>query len=104
MKYFSVEEICTEAKAGKMIILDVREHYEFEICSIEALHIPMDQLFDRLDEIPTETMVAVMCRSGKRAEAVANILITEHDFKNIVVMEGGILEMIEKCATHLESY
>ncbi len=104
MKYLSVEEICKEAKVGKMVILDVREHYEFEICSVEALHIPMDELFDRLNEIPTKTTVAVMCRSGKRAEAVANILITEYDFKNIVVMGGGILELIEKCATHLESY
>lgn len=104
MKYFSVKDICTEAEAGRMVILDVREKYEFEICSIEALHIPMDELFSRLDEIPTDIMVAVMCRSGKRAEAVANILITEYGFKNIVVMDGGILELIEKCVPHLESY
>ncbi|PHR19088.1 MAG: hypothetical protein COA38_19885 [Fluviicola sp.] len=104
MKYLSVEEVYKEVEAGKMVILDVREQYEFEICSIEALQIPMDELFDRLNEIPTETTVAVMCRSGKRAEAVANILITEHDFKNIVVMDGGILAWIEKFATHLESY
>jgi adenylyltransferase/sulfurtransferase len=104
MKYLSVEEICKEVEFGKMVILDVREQYEFEICSIEALQIPMDELFDRLNDIPSEITVAVMCRSGKRAEAVANILIAEHDFTNIVVMEGGILEWIEKIATHLESY
>lgn len=104
MKYCSVEEICTEVEAGKMIILDVREQYECEICSIEALQIPMDDLFARLDEIPKDKMIAVMCRAGKRAEAVANILITEHNFKSVVVMNGGILAWIDKYATHLESY
>lgn len=104
MKYFSVEEVYREVEGGHMIILDIRERYEFEICSIEALQIPMDELFDRLNEIPTDMMIAVMCRSGKRAEAVANILITEHDFQDVVVLEGGILAWIEKIATHLESY
>jgi adenylyltransferase/sulfurtransferase len=104
MKYFSVEEVYREVEGGNMIILDIREPYEFEICSIEALQIPMDELFDRLNEIPTDMMIAVMCRSGKRAEAVANILITEHDFQDVVVVEGGILAWIEKFATHLESY
>ena len=104
MKYLSVEEIFNEVESGKMVILDVRDQYEFDICSINSLQIPMDELFGRLDELPRDKAIAVMCRSGKRAEAVANILITEHDFSNVVVMEGGILAWIEKIATHLESY
>ena len=104
MKYSSIEEICSEVEAGKMIILDVRDQYEFDICSIESLHIPMDELFGRLNELPSDKGIAVMCRSGKRAEAVANILTTEHEVKNVVVMEGGILAWIEKYATHLETY
>lgn len=104
MKYLSVEEIFNEVEAGKMIVLDVRDQYEFDICSIDSLQIPMDELFSRLDELPRDKAIAVMCRSGKRAEAVANILITEHEFSNVVVMDGGILAWIEKYATHLESY
>ena len=104
MKYSSVEEICKELEAGTMIILDIRDQYEIEICSIDSLHIPMDQVVQRIDELPTDKTIAVMCRSGKRAEAVANILITEHGCQNIVVMEGGILAWIEKYDTHLESY
>lgn len=104
MKYCSIEEIHDEVQAEKMIILDVREQYEFDICSIESLQIPMDELFDRLKELPTDKKIAVMCRSGKRAEAVANILVTEHNINQVVVMEGGILAWIEKYATYLESY
>ncbi len=104
MKYCSVEEIHNEVKAESMVILDVRENYEFDICSIESLQIPMDELFGRLDELPTDKKIAVMCKSGKRAEAVANILETEYNIAQIVVMEGGILAWIEKYATHLELY
>lgn len=104
MKYCSVEEIHNEVKAEKMVILDVRDYYEFDICSIESLQIPMDELFGRLNELPKDKKIAIMCRSGKRAEAVANILVTEHDISQVVVMEGGILAWIEKYATHLESY
>lgn len=104
MKYSSVEEVRSEIEAGKMIILDIREQYEIDICSIESLHVPMDELFGRLGELPRDKEIAVMCRSGKRAEAVTNILITEHDFTNVAVMEGGILAWIKKFATHLETY
>lgn len=104
MKYCLVEEIQEKVKSGEIVILDVREQYEREICAIDALHIPMGVIFDRLNEIPINQTVAIMCRSGKRSEAVANILIVEHSFKNIVVVEGGILAWIEKFATHLETY
>lgn len=104
MKYYSVDETNTGIQSGKMVILDIREKYECDICSIEAIQIPMDELFLRMNEIPREQTVAVMCRTGKRAEAVANMLVVEHHFDNIVVMEGGIIAWIEKFATHLESY
>ena len=104
MKYCSVEEIHEKVQAGEIVILDVREPYEYEICAIDALRIPMGEILDQLNSIPTNKVVAVMCRSGKRSEAVANILVVEHSFENVVIMEGGILAWIEKYATHLETY
>jgi rhodanese-related sulfurtransferase len=104
MKYCSVEEIQEKVQAGEMVILDVREPYEHDISAIDAMHIPMGDIIDRLNEIPRNQLVAVMCRSGKRAEAVANILCVEHSFENIVIMEGGIIAWIGKFATHLETY
>jgi rhodanese-related sulfurtransferase len=32
-----------------------------------------------------------MCRSGKRAEAVVNVLERDHDMTNILLLEGGII-------------
>ena len=32
-----------------------------------------------------------MCRSGKRAEAVANLLVTDFSLTNVYCLDGGIL-------------
>ncbi|MFT5779410.1 MAG: rhodanese-related sulfurtransferase [Crocinitomicaceae bacterium] len=104
MIQISVEEAHARVQSGEAIILDVRETYELEICAIEALNIPMAEVADRLEEIPCDKGIIVMCKSGKRAEAVANMLITDCDRTNVTVLEGGILSWIEKIATHLETY
>jgi len=104
MKYCSVEEVNKEVNLGNMAILDVREPYEMEICSIDALHIPMGEICDRIEEIPTNKTIAVLCKTGKRAEAVANLMCVECGFTDVVVVEGGIVAWIEKVANHLEVY
>lgn len=88
----------------ELVLLDIREAYEYEICSIEAIQIPMAQVSSRVNEVPSDIEVAVMCRSGKRADALANFLVTEYNRSNISVLEGGILAWIEKFDTHLETY
>lgn len=104
MKYCSVEEVKKEVDLGRMLIIDVREPYEREICSIDALQIPMGEICSRLSEIPTNKTIAILCKSGKRAEAVANLLSVDYNFTDIVVVEGGMLAWIEKVANHLEVY
>lgn len=88
----------------QLTILDVRESYEYDICKINALHIPMADVEKRVSEIPKDQLVVVMCRTGKRAIAVANLLVTDFIFSNICVLEGGILAWIEQVDNHLEVY
>lgn len=104
MRYISVDDAHTKIENGTMIILDIREPYEIETCSIKSLQIPMDEVISRINEVPTDKAIAVMCRTGKRAEAMANILTSEYDLTNTYVLEGGVLAWIEKYDTHLESY
>ncbi|NVK63697.1 MAG: rhodanese-like domain-containing protein [Flavobacteriales bacterium] len=104
MKYCSVEEVKKEVDLGRMLILDIRESYEVDICSIDSMQIPMGQICDRVSEIPTNKTIAVLCKSGKRAEAVANLMCVECGFTNVVVVEGGMMAWIEKVANHLEVY
>ena len=105
MQHISAIELKSHLDNNHILtILDVREPYECEICKIDALHIPMADVSIRIDEIPRDQMVVVLCRSGKRAVAVANILCTENGFDNLVVLDGGILAWIEDVDNQLEAY
>lgn len=105
MRYISVIEL--KEKLDKNLtftLLDVREDYEIEICSIGGLHIPMADVIERIAEIPRDTEVAVLCRSGKRAQSVANLLENDLEYSNVTIVEGGILAWIEEIDSQLEAY
>lgn len=104
MKSVSPQELRTLLNEGKAVLIDVREPYELEICKIDALHIPMAEVAANIDKIDRSKTLVIMCRSGKRAEAVANMLITDHNILEIAILEGGILAWIEQIDTHLETY
>lgn len=56
-------------------LLDVREPNEWDAGHIEhALHIPMGLLNARIDEIPSDRPIVVVCRSGNRSRAVTDAL------------------------------
>jgi rhodanese-related sulfurtransferase len=52
-------------------LLDVREPDEWQAGHVpDAVHIPMGQLQERAGEIPQDTEVYVICRSGARSAQV----------------------------------
>ena len=57
------------------LLLDVREHDEWDAGHIAtAVHIPMGELATRLDEVPRDQDVVVVCRSGNRSASVTAYL------------------------------
>ncbi|SEE95639.1 Rhodanese-related sulfurtransferase [Arthrobacter alpinus] len=59
----SVNELAADA-----VILDVRADYEWEAGHVEgAIHIPLEQLPARLDELDPDTDLNVICRTGGRS-------------------------------------
>jgi len=85
-------------------LVDVREHYEYNICKLRSIHIPMAEIVSRMNEIDSGKRICVLCKTGKRAEAVANLLETDYDFKDVLVVEGGIIAYAEKIDKNLEIY
>jgi adenylyltransferase/sulfurtransferase len=85
-------------------LLDIREQYELDICQIGGVHIPMSEVSARANELDANAQTAVLCRSGKRAEAVANFLATDADFSHVSIVKGGILAWITEVDSSLESY
>jgi glyoxylase-like metal-dependent hydrolase (beta-lactamase superfamily II) len=83
-------ELSTLRELGTpVVLLDVRTPLEFESERIEgSLSIPLDQLDRRLDEIPEEEDVTVVCRTGVRATIAADTLARAG--RRPRVLEGGI--------------
>ena len=104
MQFISVNELQVNLQQNNVIVLDVREIYEFEICKINSFNIPMGDIEKRVNEIPNDRHVVLLCKSGKRAEVVANLLEKEFKFNNLSVLSGGILAWIENIDNTLELY
>lgn len=72
-----------------ILILDVRENDEWKAGHIDgALHIPMNQVEGRSDEIDPTRTIACICRSGARSGKVTNVMRARgYDIHNV---EGGM--------------
>ncbi len=76
--------------AGDGFLLDVREKFELAVEEVpEALNIPMGELRSRLDELPRDREIHVICRSGQRAYTATRCLL-QNGFDARVV-SGGML-------------
>ena len=63
--------------AGGSWLLDVREQSEWDGGHSPDAHlIPMGQVMDRLDEIPTDSEIVVVCHSGYRSWQVTTALVS----------------------------
>ena len=72
-------------------VLDVREPVEWQHGRIEgALHIPLTQLPDRLDEIPDDQQLLVVCKVGGRSSQ-ATAFLREKGFE-AVNLAGGMID------------
>ena len=75
---------------GDAFILDVREPFELAVEIVpDAVNIPLGELRSRLDELPRDREIHVVCRSGQRAYYATRLLLqSAFDVKNI---SGGML-------------
>ncbi len=75
-------------------LLDVREPDEWEAGHAPgAHHVPMTTVPARIDEIPTEGPVIVVCRHGHRSAQVVNYLLA-NGRDNVVNLDGGIVDWV----------
>ena len=74
------------------LLIDVRESSEIEISKIkESIHIPMAEIPNNIDQINSNKLVIVMCKSGGRSANVCEYLI-QNGFKDIYNLNGGIIK------------
>jgi len=72
------------------VILDIRSDGERKDKHIPgSLHVPLNHLQDRLEEIPTEGPLVVQCAGGYRSAMAASIL-KRHHFAEVMDLVGGL--------------
>ena len=77
-------------RGEKLTLLDVREEWELKVASVPGIvHIPMNEVPNRMNELDSNIEVVVLCRSGRRSLDVAKFL-QQHNFRT-VNLAGGIL-------------
>lgn len=77
-------------KGEPLLMLDIREYDEVATASIEgAVHIPMGELGQRLDELPKDKDVVVFCHTGARSLMVSHQL-RRRGYTRVFQMPGGI--------------
>ena len=105
VEQLQVEELAEWRRSGKAhLLLDVREDDEVALASIDgALHVPMREIAARLDEIPREADVAVLCHVGVRSYAVARYLC-EHGYEAVYNVAGGIDRYAERVDPAIARY
>jgi rhodanese-related sulfurtransferase len=85
----SVAEASSLRDAGAFI-LDVRQPEEWNENHIPgAMLIPLGELASRVDELPKEQEIVVVCRSGNRSAQGRDILLSA-GFAEVTSMAGGI--------------
>lgn len=104
MKEITVTDLKSKIDSQEDIqLIDIREAYEQDICSIGGELIPMGEIMGSLDKISKEKPVVVHCRSGKRSAAIIMHLETM-GFENLYNLKGGILAWSDEIDSSIPKY
>ena len=80
-------------KNKEAIIIDVREEKECLLESIaldDVYYHPMSVIMERLEYIPKDKALIIVCHQGFRSTKVANLL-TRQGFDNVASLDGGFV-------------
>jgi rhodanese-related sulfurtransferase len=73
------------------LLLDVRQEWETKLCRLDnAVHIPIEEIELRTDELNPRDEIVVYCHQGVRSAAVAEYLRAQHGFTNVKNLAGGL--------------
>jgi len=76
---------------GRYELLDIRTDFERNELNIGGIHIPLNDLPSRFNEIPSNNPIIVYCKSGVRSLHAIDYL-KQKGFKNqLINLKGGIL-------------
>jgi rhodanese-related sulfurtransferase len=93
MQHLTAPELATrlaDPARPAPVLLDVREPWEFEKCSIaDSVPIAMNTIPARMQELDPEAEIVCICHHGARSMQVAAFL-ERQGFTNVTNLTGGI--------------
>jgi UPF0176 protein len=105
-KYVNAQQMNQLLEAKDTIVIDMRNHYEYEVGHFEkAIEIPSDTFREQLP-MAAEMMkdnkqknIIMYCTGGIRCEK-ASAYMLHHGFENVFHLEGGIINYANKIKEH----
>lgn len=107
----AVPQQCSASELKEMLasdhppcILDVREAWELEICRLQdCIHIPLSELPRKIDELPRDQDIVVVCHHGVRSLQAAAI-IRMQGLTRTINLRGGIHSWAEQIDPLMNKY
>ena len=101
----SPEELSRRMREGEHIVLvDVREPQEWEICRIEGSRlIPLNDIPTRVSELSTADEIVLYCKVGQRSAYALNFM-KDIGFRKVKNLKGGINAWAEKVDPAMPRY
>ncbi|MGA8304825.1 MAG: molybdopterin-synthase adenylyltransferase MoeB [Candidatus Acidiferrales bacterium] len=90
-------------RGDNLLILDVREPHEYQICNIGGYLIPLGDLSKRVNELDSSREIVAHCRSGKRS-AEASEFLRQAGFRKVLNLKGGILAWSDEVDPSVPKY
>jgi len=78
-----------------LVVVDVREPNEYEVCNLGGKLVPLGSLPERMGELDRSAHIVVHCKIGLRGAKATGIL-REAGFENAWNLRGGIRSWIER--------
>ena len=79
-----------DSKPESTILLDIRTQDEYALGSLPgAINIPLDELRERMNELPKDKAIITFCAVGLRGYLAYRILV-QHGFTNVKNLSGGL--------------
>ncbi|MFO7552907.1 MAG: MBL fold metallo-hydrolase [Haliea sp.] len=101
LTYAGVPEIDAEwleQHLEEVTVLDVRLGEEVRDCPFTGrlvdIHIPLDELQARVDEVPGDKPVVALCRSGRRS-ALAVKILNDEGFERVASLSQGLRQLTQ---------
>ena len=89
---------------NEVILIDVREQWEFDICQIKgAILMPMGEIAESYVNLNKDSKIALYCHSGIRSMHVADFLLSQ-GFQSLANLQGGIDAWAQEIDTTVERY